>query len=239
MKENTTKFTWCNLKIRKVLSAITATAIAVSLVSTCFASTTTMGETTKKITAKDGRVVTVTYLNGTVEKVPDSHIQDILKNNPDGENIRILEVGYAKPNAITITPNVGLPTWTSPVIKTVFTEDELESDRFMDSCAKGEEKTESRDITAKLCPASDGNALAKIGLKLNGEISYSIKKGTKLVGPPESSTRNSREYRCKFYRNTGIWERFGIISGIPYYFWGNFSEPTYFESYSIDKLISR
>lgn len=35
-----------------------------------------------------------------------------------------------------------------------------------------------------------------------------IEKGSKLVGPLESSKNNSREYRCKFYVNKWTWNQY-------------------------------
>lgn len=247
MKNTMAKFRWGSLKVKKVLLAVTVSALVLSLVSipTIFASTisecsdNSFGTiSTKKFTSKDGRVVNVTFMNGTTGKVPDSHINDIIENNKDGENIQILEVGCTKPSSGSNYTTTGI-TFISPVIKTTFTTEEFESDRFMASCAKGQKLIVSTDITAKLGASADGNVLAKAGLKLNADISYTIRKGTELVGPPESSTCNSREFRCKFYKNTGIWERFGLMNNIPFYFWGDWTEPHSYESYSIDKVIKR
>ncbi len=206
-------------------------------------------EQIKTIQASDGRVVQFTIKNAVKGEVSKDDLRDIADSNPDSTDFIIYEKSYAKEapdsdikekevkkpanqvNALIPTPI----TLIGPVIKNYSVYDVLQSDRFMASCAKGETKTVTSTISASLEPSYSGTALG--GVSLKSTITYSISTGTQLVGPPESSTNNCREYRCKFYENRGTWAQSGFILGIPFAYSGSFNEPSYYYSYSRDLKI--
>ncbi|WP_144687075.1 hypothetical protein [Acetivibrio clariflavus] len=206
---------------------------------------------------KVGRsVLSVSFLNGTEGKITYQRLIELAYQHKDAEKINILDVGYLEDNFLDEnTENISkedsssensimksiwitsLPTFTSGVYKTVLYREVLADDRFIDSFAKGQEWKLKNDITVKLRATADGNSFARMGLNLNNELVCRIAKGTILKGPPEDSECNSREIRCTFYQNEGIWERWGLINGIPYYFWGNFAEPSKYKLYAIDRIV--
>lgn len=210
----------------------------------------------KYIKASGGRVVSVSFLNGTEDKMTDKRLKELADQHKDAENINILDVGYLETDSFnvdaenalidgtsferSIVQNIritSLPTFTSGVYKTVLHREVLADDKFIDSFPKGLEGKIKNDITVKLSATADGNAFARAGIKLNNELVCRIAKGTTLKGPSEDSMCNSREIRCTFYQNEGIWERWGVFNGIPYYFWGNFTEPAKYELYAIDRIV--
>lgn len=230
------------LKLGAVLFSIALFATTSTLTSLAFTDAKNEKElSVKQIKATDGRIINVSFLNGTKNKITDQRLKELADKHKDADNIQIIEVGYTKPNGYIVSPDGNfktqvIPTFTHPIIKKVLRKDVFAADKFMASCAKGQTLTIKKDITAKLSATADGNFMAKVGLKLNGDLSYTISEGTTLSGPPETSKYNCREFRCSFYQNEGTWERWGILGGIPYYFCGNFTEPSMYESYSIDKL---
>lgn len=189
----------------------------------------------KHVTIKgvDGRKVKITI---EADEMPNNEmLQDIVDENLDSDTFIIYEVGHIEtkdwlPNEIFVTQGITsfMPLVTSYTSKNVF-----ESDRFIESCAKGETITISRTITEKLSLDFSGDMHIGTG-GLKNEISYSLTKGKTLVGPPESSRYNSRQFRCKFYQNKGNWSQIVFLNGIKYTFKGNFKEPAYYVSYSKD-----
>ena len=148
-----------------------------------------------KVKTSDGREVNITIKPGLESKVSQDMLTDLANENPNTDNITILDVGIAsepvsefsgsqKPPHNELLNNSLMVTVPYPIpftlTKTQTAADVFESDRFMDSCAKGETKTVSSTITASLSPQYTGIV---VGLTLNGTISYSITKGSTLVGP--------------------------------------------------------
>lgn len=171
---------------------------------------------------------------GLKDKVSTEELTSIANSNTDTENITILDVGYTEPSKMESLTGI---TFITPPIKSYTAHNVFESDRFMDSCAKGETKTLQYTITEKLTAKVTGDI--KIGsLDIVNEISYSLTKGQILVGPPENKRENSREYRCKFYQNEGTWVQIGQVNGTPFNLNGKFKEPSKYISYSKDTIVS-
>lgn len=198
-------------------------------------------EHTFQILADDGRLVNFTINSDIKEKISIDILRSLASRNADTDNIIIYEFGYAKP-FLELSGNSNVKPAGLPVVGIIVTKyerrDVFESDRFMDSCAKGETKTITKTIKEELNLEVTGFPVGSTGLK--GNITHSITKGQTLVGPPEGSPYNCREYRCEFYQNEGIWTQPYWPSGIehdPVILTGKFYEPSYYYSYSKDIYI--
>ena len=235
--------------IKKFLSLFVCLVLLLTVMSTAvFAES----DQKAKVKSSDGREVTFTIKAGLKAQITEEMLKDLANENPDTTDITILDIGYAAPVTIESkssttesgsidakttgdTVALSLVTIIGPVVKGYTATNVLESDRFMASCARGETKTVTTTITVSLSPSYTGAPLG--GLTLNGSISYSITQGSQLVGPPEGSTYNTREFRCKFYENRGNWSQFNIILGFPVPLSGTFKEPNHYVSYSIDRTV--
>ena len=189
-----------------------------------------------QIRNSEGKLVNFTIESAAKGKLTMDELHSIANSNKDTDNITIYEVGYANRESIDsneITPK-SIPIYVpGSTQKTVTREDVLESDRFMESCAKGETLTIEKTITEELKLSITGD-LEWGDLGLNNSIKYSLKRGKVLVGPPENSKYNSREYRCKFFENHGDWTQLWLHSNIPVVHSGSFREPSRYASYSKD-----
>lgn len=197
---------------------------------------------TKYIKLFGGKVVGFTFSNDTQDKITEERLKELAFEHKGAGNIHILDIGFNETKSSNIIPVqyfsiISIPTCTFPIYKTVFNQYVYADDKFITSCAKGQKIVLQKDITVKVSATADGNELARLGIEFNNELVCRIKKGSILTGPTEDVEYNSREFRCTFYQNEGIWERWGILSGMPYYFWGNFTEPTRYELYAIDRVV--
>ncbi|WHH57669.1 hypothetical protein [Petroclostridium sp. X23] len=201
----------------------------------------------------DGRNVEFNIGSNVKDDISDEELKSLATSNPNTDSITIYEIGYAVSSTTDkkdvtesqldtnsdksqVSPN-GIGDYLTYPSKKYTHYNVLESDRFMASCARGETKTISSTITEKLSASVDGTI--KFGsLNLNNEISYSITRGQTLTGPPEDSSYNTREYRCKFYQNKGTWTQVGMLNGMPLFFSGSFTEPTKYISYSLDSYTN-
>lgn len=236
--------------MKKILSLVIILTIITSSFSTVFAKQTA----TKTYTNSDGDIINVT-VDKKLPVIPEDVIQEIIDSNPELNNINITGVGFAEttvdigqsnPNTASLSSDskedesLNMVTASSvvigPIIKTYTSTKKLVKDSFMASCARGETKTVSSTITSSLDLKTSGD-VPWGSLELNGKISYSITKGTTLVGPPESSSYNCREFRCKFYENRGYWDQIVIINNVPLHLSGTFNEPNSYYSYSRDLNI--
>jgi len=201
-----------------------------------------------KVKSSEGREVNFIIKADIKNQIKNEMLKELADENPDTSNITIFAFGSAETPAIDprnstaksdsikeVSPSLIGETWWTPAIKTYTAYSVLESDRFMASCARGETKTVTSTLTAGLSPGYSGTALG--GVSLNGSISYSITVGTTLTGPPEGSSYNSREYRCKFYENRGTWAQVYCILGFITNPSGTFQEPSYYLSYSVDRTV--
>jgi hypothetical protein len=132
--------------------------------------------------------------------------QVLVDTYPDAGNITIYEIGtvdsLSKDNdnsyqMLVMSGRHWLVDYAEDAIKTYTRRNYFESDRFMDSCAKGEKKTIKKTISTSLSWGCSGDQV--YNLDVNYNLTYSIVRGQELVGPPESSAYNSREFRVKFY----------------------------------------
>ncbi len=225
--------------MKKVLIVILCVVFLLSSLSiSAFAATTS--DRSMKVTSSDGRIVNFTVKSTVKSVISSADLMEIANSNPGSTEFTIYgkvyagsttQVGSAKQSSVALA---GL-TYIGPVIKGYTETNAFESDRFMASCARGETKTVSSTITASLSPSYTGTALGGVGL--NATISYSITSGSTLNGPPEGSSYNCREFRCKFYENRGNWAQCNMINGIPLNLSGTFKEPAYYLSYSVDRNV--
>lgn len=177
-----------------------------------------------QVLASDGRTAHFTIKSTVKDTVKREDLKRIADNNPDSNSFIIYDKVYANKS-----DDFSLRSW-SPVFKTYLNENYLQSDRFMASCAKGETKTITHSFESSLSPGYTGNP---VGISLKATITYTITVGTVLVGPPEGSYYNCREFRCEFYESGGTWEQwYGVTKTM-----GTFTEPTYYHSYSKDIYI--
>lgn len=233
--------------LKKVFSVI----LCLSIIFTSFSASSfasTANDQIFKVTAANNRVVTFKISSELTKEIGQERLRSIMNDlaneNTDTSSITILNFGLAKPNQISSTKNsaqyskTALAGYTTigPVVKTYATRNVLESDRFMASCAKGQTKTVTTTITSSLS-STYSNIPVGTGLELNGTISSSISVGTTLTGPPEGSPYNTREYRTKFYQNTGDWVQINWLNGNPITLRGTFKEAAYYTDYSKDTSV--
>lgn len=189
------------------------------------------------LTSESGTSVNVTFEGDTANQITSEELQSIVNENSDAENITIYEVGVAE---VPPVDEYGISTYHwlidkvySPV-KTYTSKNVFSRDDFMDSCAKGETKTITRTISATL-EAEYSGELAGGDLGLKGSLTYSLERGKTLVGPPEDSRYNTREFRVKFYVNKGTWTQNVLLNdGRTVTRSGSFIEPNRYVSYSKD-----
>ncbi len=224
--------------MKKILSVVLCIVLFLSsLGMSTYAST---GDRSSRVVSSDGRIVVFTIKNTVKNNISSADLKDIADSNPGATEFTIYGKEYARSTAqvnakeqTTLVP--AGQTIIGPVVKGYTETNVLESDRFMASCARGEIKTITEEISTRLSPSYTGTAIG--GVSLNATISYTISVGTTLKGPDEGSSYNCREFRCKFYENRGNWVQFNTIEGIPITLSGTFKEPAYYLSYSVDRNI--
>ncbi len=230
--------------MKKLISSfLLITILLTSFLTTAYAESNKSVE----IKATDGRIVNFTIKAGLK---PDLAIlENIANNNPDTTAFTILDIGLAEltsansqinknDNLAATDGKMGIAAIPVPIpftlTKNQTQSNVFESDRWMESCAKGQTKYVTTAIEAQLSPTYTGLV---VGLSLNGSIKYTITSGTTLTGPPEGAYANCREYRCQFYQNTGWWSQQWLINGIVQTLYGSYAEPAYYYSYSRDLRI--
>lgn len=133
---------------------------------------------------------------------------------------------------------------THDVTTFLFPRGEVEyADRFIESAAKGEKvclkETYSYTLSAGISASASIPDAGEITGNLNGSINHVIEKGTEFSGPSEDSQYNSREYRCKYYINKGLYQSHWVnrFTGKEDVFCGEYYEPSRYARYSIDSYI--
>lgn len=194
----------------------------------------------------NGEDVTVTIKEDAIE-VTNQEINSILDDYPDASNINICEIGYSE-------EEVGrAPTaWNPPLLhtdkieteKTITVPERVVKDEFIISVARGETDKLSTSWSYTISSSINGEVFDKAKLNLSGSITASYTKEYVFTGPPESSSKNCREYRVKFYREDGKYIQRHLV-----YYWpsgelygieshgGTFKNPTKYLKYSVDKKI--
>lgn len=224
------------------MKKIICSVMVMTIVLTSLITTSTFAGSNKvmKVTAADGRIVNFTIKPGLSPNI--SELKALANENPDTRNITINDMGSAPAATQTETSSTTVSATALPVqvpvpgtlVKKQTSGNVLRVDRFMASCARGETKTLTSTLTASLAADYTGTVS---GLKLNGTISYQITKGTVLVGPPEGSRVNTREFRCKFYENKGTWSQMWTDGSIANLRTGTYREPYRYISYSKDTTV--
>lgn len=224
--------------MKKLICSIVAMTM---ILTTVFATTAFAGSNkVMKVKADDGRVVNFTVKTGLSPEI--SELKALANENSDTTSITITGMGFAPITASNYIANGAVSVTALPIqvpvpgtlVKKQTFGNVLRVDKFMASCARGETKTMTSTVTASL--ASEYTGVVS-GLKLNGTISYQITKGTQLVGPPEGSSYNTREFRCKFYENKGTWSQMWTNGSLATLHTGTYREPYRYISYSKDTRI--
>lgn len=184
------------------------------------------------------------FAEPTVEIVPEAAdipqdvVSDIVSSNPDAGHITITDWGTApEPNPWAPMP---LSVQYINIEKTTSAVNSGANDVFVVSVARGETLSLNTSWSASLSPSvTGGPSAANLSLKSTIKVTYSV--GKTFTGPSESSQYNSREFRIKFYKNSGTYTATAV------YFnnganrqpvSGNWTEPSKYASYSIDKKIN-
>jgi hypothetical protein len=196
------------------------------------------------VTGANGNVVEFTVPSDLDFDLLKIEMQNLADRHNDAEHITIYDItnvtekndasdAYYKENGKT--RDHWLIEKVDPVKKHYKSRRVLESDRFMASCAKGETKEIKRAITESLSSSISGDNF--IGsFEIGADITCTIEVGHILVGPPEDSRNNTREFRVSFYENRGTWsQKIYLKDGREFTKTGDFTEPDSYESYSIDK----
>lgn len=126
------------------------------------------------------------------------------------------------------------------VIKTTKETDVLEKSAFICSVAKGIQNatlvtTFKESISGS---ASGGIPIAMLGI--TATLEYTVCPERIFYGPDEDSPYNSREFRVMFYVDNGSYSATRTRATLPQavdYFIGNWTDPSCWCSYSVDRLI--
>lgn len=216
---------------------------------------------------------TCVIINDCGQDVPQEMIDDIISENPDCGTIHILGYGNIYENLVNDSDipcypsrnNLDITSYSSmnnryllnPIgfysvltnvqtTKNILHYDRFAKDEFKFSVARGEEVTLSTTYTGSLKGSYSGDVLDSSKLGVDITLTGTYQKGTKYTGPSEDSSYNCREYRMKFYENTGTYVQTGVIEN--HYYGtvisrentsktGTFSTPTKYLSYSVDVYI--
>lgn len=168
--------------------------------------------------------------NGAIG-IPQNMIDEVARENP---NTTVTFSNYVEAKPV-ITPRIVLGiTITS---KTTTKSNYVDKDVFVVSVAKGSKISLTEKWSASLA-AEATHSDAKVGLKLNGTITKEYSKTQTFSGPPEDSRYNSREFRVRFYADTGTYEGYyetdmGRGPSVS----GSFKNPLKYAEYTIDRLI--
>lgn len=128
----------------------------------------------------------------------------------------------------------------SDVIKTTKETNVLEKNTFICSVAKGEQNSTLQTTFKESISgsASGGIPLAKLGI--TAALEYTVRPERVFNGPNEDSPYNSREFRVRLYADKGSYTAtktcvppFQTIE----YIIGNWTDPSCWISYSVDRLI--
>jgi hypothetical protein len=227
------------MKTKKFLSLMLTLVLLLSTVpfaTTAFATNINDVETLE-ISVSDDITITANIPSEyssqfTEQDLIDIAIQDELQ---DGDVITILDVGGPDSDTTTPAPYLGVSydtscTWSGS--------EWAAQNYFVISVAKGQTTTLTNTFTKTLnvgITVGEPYASANIGASVTA--THTITQ--QFVGPPESSSYNTREFRVQFYARTANWTQ------IKYDFWGDYegtrtgtaSIPTRWASYSIDRNI--
>lgn len=224
------------VKVKKIVSMLLALILAFP-----FSITALAGDISQDIstTTNQPRVI----IENTNQKIPDYIIKDLIKDNPDAGQITITEFSSMSQtnnsNNMVITPMY--VNYYSDVVKVTTASNVLAKDSFVTSVARGQTQTLSNTWSGTLsCTISGKIDYASLGI--TGSLTKTYTKTDVFNGPPESSNYNCREFRVKFYQNQGTYtdkyhtDFSGSVVVIPES--GNWTEPSYYLAYSIDKNVN-
>lgn len=172
------------------------------------------------------------------DDIPQDVVSDIVNSNPDAGHITITDWGTAP----APDPSAPMPLSVQyiNIKKTTLEINSVAKDVFVVSVARGETLSLETSLSASLSPSvTGGPSAANLSLKSTIKVTYSV--GKTFTGPSESSQYNSREFRIKFYKNSGTYTATAVYSNNganrqPVS--GNWSEPSIYASYSIDRKIN-
>ena len=182
------------------------------------------------------------------ESVPQEVIDSIIKDNPGAGAITILEYGNCENSSETnsssrINSGYVNAKETLSNVKTNVTID----DQFKFSVAKGESTTLTKEYTGSF-KGKFSKTPFKVFNNVEVTVSATYKKATTYAGPAEGSQFNSREFRIKFFGETGNFvqtaDKITIVNGTitgstPVRVEGSYTKPLNFAKYSIDSYQSK
>lgn len=189
------------------------------------------------VSVDEKTTVTVVMPNELVKQFDVSEIEELVESNDmnDGDVITILEVK----DIIDPVQDVQPQFWGYKYKTTKTAGSEWKAQNyFVISAAKGQTTTLSSKFSKTLTTSiTAGNAFVKgdIGGSVTAEYSVSHQ----FVGPPESSSYNTREFRVQFYAKTVSFTQKKINSSnrVVATRSGKAKAPTRYALYSIDRKI--
>lgn len=219
---------------KKLLSTALCTIMFLGMTTTAFANDQEAQEILINVDPETN--VTVVIPSEYANQFDLSEIQDIIENQHlnDGDRVIIHEVKEVSDSTNDVQPLFG---YTYKTTKTSGSEWKAQ-DYFVISAAKGQTTTLSskfsQTITTKFT-VGDPFVKADIGGSVTAEYSVTHK----FVGPPETSSYNSREFRVQFYAKTVTWTQKKINSSnvVVDTKTGKADVPTKYALYSIDRKI--
>lgn len=175
--------------------------------------------------------------------MPNNVIQDIVKENPVDSKITFYSWNTVSDLKSAPQPRAG---WNYGDIKISTTAHDVAlGNYFIISVAKGATITLSKNWTktvntsVSLSSSNPDNVpiptAGKLGIAASMTAEYSTSR--RFSGPPESSVNNSREYRVKFYGDSGTWSaiaEWSINPAARIPISGTWKKPTSYAEYSVD-----
>ncbi len=194
-------------------------------------------------------------LSGTGRNVPAAVIAQLVQDYPNAGAIHITKWSPAEQNTTDVAntndfvPSPWILSVSSLSTSTLNTDVTLD-DKHIISCAKGVTKTLTTTFNHTISSSvslstSIGNDLLPIAtaFQLGVDNSENVTISTTVVynGPPEESEYNSREFRVRWYGDTGIWTgsvhsrlNYSITETIA----GTWTMPVGSTEYAVDRFIT-
>ena len=221
--------------LKKLLSLALVAVMVIGMGTISFATEASSKELLIKIDPKTD--ITIVVPNDLMHQIGASEIEGLIGNQnfSNGDVITIHEVNdtISVPTP-DIQPRFG---YTYQTTKTLGSEWKAQ-DYFVISAAKGQTTTLSSRFSQTITTGitlGDPFVQADIGGSVTAEYSVSHQ----FVGPPETSSFNSREFRVQFYAKTASWTQKKINSSgtVVETRTGKADVPTKYLLYSIDRRV--
>lgn len=220
--------------LKKLLSMALAAVMLMGMGTTAFASEKSTHEIS--VTINPETSITVVIPNEYSNQLDSAEIKGLIENQHfnNGDVVTIHEIKEVVNSVSDVQPRFG---YTYKTTKTAGSEWKAQ-DYFVISAAKGQTTTLSSKFSQTLSTSITlGDAFVKADIGGSVTAEYSVTH--QFVGPPETSSYNSREFRVQFYAKTVSWTQKKVNSSneVVETRSGKADVPTKYALYSIDRKI--